>query len=383
MNERARADRAACSSIRAGAARAACRRGSSSSTRTSTSAPTSTASSRRSTSSSGSCARYGRRASVRVLHGRARPRPGVPRGERPHARGGRGERGPADPVRAPRPRRTSRSRRRRAASTSARAASSSIRARSASCLNDERLAPVFALAAERRVPILIHGGRGLPPIADELARLMDAHPGRAAHHRPRRDRRPRRALGALRGTAERLLRHVRLEPGRPARRVPPLLARAGALRLRLPVRPAADVAPPRARRTARAAGLDDEQLRNMLGGTREPHRRGRADRPSPPRRAAPRSRAADRVRADPPATSPWRRRSSGRGQPDTIGVLGLALNACRERDGYAEARERIARAARRGARALAHAARGGGRGRARADRRARPSGSSTSPTSRR
>src|SRR4029079_5777804 len=27
-------------------------------------------------------------------------------------------------------------------------------------LNDERLAPVFALAAERRVPILIHAGRG-------------------------------------------------------------------------------------------------------------------------------------------------------------------------------------------------------------------------------
>src|SRR5215210_955144 len=43
-------------------------------------------------------------------------------------------------------------------------------------LNDERLAPVFALAAERRVPILIHGGRGLPPIADNLARLVEAYP---------------------------------------------------------------------------------------------------------------------------------------------------------------------------------------------------------------
>src|SRR5438132_3506472 len=41
-------------------------------------------------------------------------------------------------------------------------------------LNDERLAPVFALAAERRVPILIHGGRGLPPSADHPARLVDA-----------------------------------------------------------------------------------------------------------------------------------------------------------------------------------------------------------------
>src|ERR671935_975944 len=43
-------------------------------------------------------------------------------------------------------------------------------------LNDERLAPVFELAAERRVPILIHGGRGLPPIASELASLVDRYP---------------------------------------------------------------------------------------------------------------------------------------------------------------------------------------------------------------
>src|SRR3989441_11664743 len=43
-------------------------------------------------------------------------------------------------------------------------------------LNDERLRPVFALAAERRVPILIHGGRGLPPIAAELSALVDRYP---------------------------------------------------------------------------------------------------------------------------------------------------------------------------------------------------------------
>src|SRR5438270_12987653 len=43
-------------------------------------------------------------------------------------------------------------------------------------LNDERLAPVFELAADRRVPILIHGGRGLPPIADDLARSVDRYP---------------------------------------------------------------------------------------------------------------------------------------------------------------------------------------------------------------
>jgi predicted TIM-barrel fold metal-dependent hydrolase len=43
-------------------------------------------------------------------------------------------------------------------------------------LDDERLAPIFAVAAERRVPILIHAGRGLPPIADHLARLVERYP---------------------------------------------------------------------------------------------------------------------------------------------------------------------------------------------------------------
>ncbi len=42
--------------------------------------------------------------------------------------------------------------------------------------SDERLGPVFELAAERRVPILIHGGRGLPPIADGLRSLVDRNP---------------------------------------------------------------------------------------------------------------------------------------------------------------------------------------------------------------
>jgi uncharacterized protein len=43
-------------------------------------------------------------------------------------------------------------------------------------LDDERLSPIFALAAERKVPILIHGGRGLPPIADDLGRVVDRYP---------------------------------------------------------------------------------------------------------------------------------------------------------------------------------------------------------------
>ncbi len=42
--------------------------------------------------------------------------------------------------------------------------------------SDERLGPVFELAAERRVPILIHAGRGLPPIAAGLAALVERYP---------------------------------------------------------------------------------------------------------------------------------------------------------------------------------------------------------------
>ena len=56
-------------------------------------------------------------------------------------------------------------------------------------LEDKRLPPVFELAAERRVPILIHGGRGLPPIAADLHALVERCERRAADHRARRDRR--------------------------------------------------------------------------------------------------------------------------------------------------------------------------------------------------
>jgi predicted TIM-barrel fold metal-dependent hydrolase len=41
---------------------------------------------------------------------------------------------------------------------------------------EQALEPVFQLAAERRVPILIHAGRGLPAIADDLLHLVEHHP---------------------------------------------------------------------------------------------------------------------------------------------------------------------------------------------------------------
>jgi hypothetical protein len=40
---------------------------------------------------------------------------------------------------------------------------------------EKALNPVFRVAAERRVPILIHAGRGLPPIAEDLRHLVERH----------------------------------------------------------------------------------------------------------------------------------------------------------------------------------------------------------------
>jgi predicted TIM-barrel fold metal-dependent hydrolase len=41
---------------------------------------------------------------------------------------------------------------------------------------ERALNPVFRIAAERHVPILIHAGRGLPAIADDLRHLVERHP---------------------------------------------------------------------------------------------------------------------------------------------------------------------------------------------------------------
>jgi uncharacterized protein len=207
-------------------------------------------------------------------------------------------------------------------------------------LTDEGLAPIFALAAERRVPILIHGGRGLPPIADALRRLVDANPEAQliiAHG----------GIADLAALSEAFAGHpgvffdtsvwspidlldvfYRYSPEQvlyasdfPYGQQPTSLLIAV--------------------RTARSAGLSDEQLRDMLGRTAsriaagdaptersEPSRLGTIEQPI----------SFARIHHYLAMATPllWTR------QADTIGVLGLALNACRERDGYAAERERIA-----------------------------------------
>jgi predicted TIM-barrel fold metal-dependent hydrolase len=206
-------------------------------------------------------------------------------------------------------------------------------------LNDERLAPVFELAADRGVPILIHGGRGLPPIADHLQRLVERYPGSQLiiAHAGIAD------LGSLAahfaGTAGvffdtsvwsaiDLLSLYHLVP--PEQIVYasdyPYGQQPSSLLISL--------------RTARVAGLDDDQLRGMLYGTS----RRIADGEPPVEPTEPignqtfvQPMAFARIHQYLSMTTPllWTR------QADTIGVLGLALNACADRDGHEDEREQI------------------------------------------
>jgi predicted TIM-barrel fold metal-dependent hydrolase len=206
-------------------------------------------------------------------------------------------------------------------------------------LNDERLAPVFALAAERRVPILIHGGRGLPPIADHLARLVERYPG-----------------------AQLIIAHAGIADL--AELAGNFAGKAGVffdtsvwspidlLSLFQLVGPeqvvyASDFPYGQqpsslliALRTAKLAGFDDDQLRGMLWENASRIADGEeAPEPSAPRGSATFSQpmAFARIHQYISMATPllWTR------QPDTIGVLGLALNACADRDGHADERERI------------------------------------------
>ena len=44
-------------------------------------------------------------------------------------------------------------------------------------LDDERLEPVFALADERRLPIIVHAGRGIPALGRDALEITARHPG--------------------------------------------------------------------------------------------------------------------------------------------------------------------------------------------------------------
>jgi predicted TIM-barrel fold metal-dependent hydrolase len=206
-------------------------------------------------------------------------------------------------------------------------------------LNDERLAPVFELAADRGVPILIHGGRGLPPIADHLHRLVERYPGSQLiiAHAGIAD------LGSLAGyfagmagvffdtsvwSAIDLLSLYHLVS--PEQIVYasdyPYGQQPSSLLIAL--------------RTAQVAGFDDDRLRAMLSGTANRMAAGEPPlEPTPPigSNTFQQPMSFARIHQYISMTTPllWTR------QADTIGVLGLALNATADRDGHEEEREQI------------------------------------------
>src|SRR6478672_7200293 len=206
-------------------------------------------------------------------------------------------------------------------------------------LNDERLAPVFALAAERRVPILIHGGRGLPPIADHLARLVERYP-------------EAQLIIAHAGIADlsELAGHFGGKAG--VFFDTSVWSPIDLLSLFHLVSPeqvvyASDFPYGQqpsslliALRTAEIAGLDDDQLRAMLYGTASRIADGQPPlEPSPPigSKTFSQPMAFARIHQYLSMATPllWTR------QADTIGVLGLALNATTDRDGHQEERDQI------------------------------------------
>jgi len=204
-------------------------------------------------------------------------------------------------------------------------------------LDDERLRPVFELAAERRVPILIHGGRGLPPIADGLHRLVDAYPEAQliiAHA----------GIADLAALADHfagkagvffdtsvwspidLLSFFRLVPPEQVVYASdyPYGGQPSSLLIVL--------------RTARLAGLDEADILELLAGNARRIADGEPPRePSRPRGAEvlrqPMSFARIHQYLSMATPLLWTR------QQDTVGVLGLALNACDERNGLGHADE--------------------------------------------
>jgi predicted TIM-barrel fold metal-dependent hydrolase len=198
-------------------------------------------------------------------------------------------------------------------------------------LDDDRLAPIFALAAERGVPILIHAGRGLPPIAAELEHLFDAHPGAQlilAHAGIADLANLAYRFSGKRGvffdtsvwSAIDLLGLLRLVP--PEQIVYasdyPYGGQPGSLLLSL--------------RAAQVSGFDDRQLRDMFAGNATRIAEGEAPlEPSQPR--------GHEILEQPLAHARIHQYVSMAmpllfiRQPDAFGALGLALNATEEPNG--------------------------------------------------
>ncbi len=205
--------------------------------------------------------------------------------------------------------------------------------------DDVRLAPVFELARDRGVPVLVHGGRGLPPIADSLSALVERYAGVTliVAHAGIADMAA--LAGHFGGVAGvffdssvwspldllDLFRQVSPEQVVYASDYP-YGRQPGSLLLAL--------------RTAKLAGLSDAQLRAVLS---ESARRIAAGEPPLPLSGTvggdtltlPLTFARIHQYLSMATPLLWLR------QPDAWGALGLALNATYERDGHRDETEQI------------------------------------------
>ena len=102
-------------------------------------------------------------------------------------------------------------------------------------LRDPEVEPIFALAHERRLPLVIHAGRGIPTLARDAVDLADAVPGGADRARPCGDLRPQLALAGDPAPPEPPDRHRLVAPGRSGGAVRARAAGTARLRQRPPL----------------------------------------------------------------------------------------------------------------------------------------------------
>jgi uncharacterized protein len=204
---------------------------------------------------------------------------------------------------------------------------------------DERLGPVFELACQWKVPILIHGGRGLPPIAAGLRALVDRYPETTliiAHAGIADMTHLAQAMAGRRGVVFDTSTWSPVDLLDFHRQVPPEQI-VYASDFPYGQQPSALLI---AIKTARFAGFDDDQVRALLGGTAGRIADGE-ELPEPTRPlgaetfALPMQLARIHQYLSMATGLFWTR------QPDTLGVLGLAINTCAERSGDAEVADRI------------------------------------------
>jgi uncharacterized protein len=207
-------------------------------------------------------------------------------------------------------------------------------------LNDERLQPIFALAVEREVPILIHGGRGLPPIAEDLEALVRRNDGVqliVAHAGIADMAALAGRLGGIPGVFFDTSVWSGLDLLDLYRQVSPeqVIYASDYPYGRQPNSLLVSV------RTAKLAGFDDKQLRLMLGGSARRIAEREALEPlsapkGPTSLVQPLTFARIHQYISMAVPMLWLR------QKDAIGAIGLAVNASRERsNGHPEASERI------------------------------------------